>query len=305
MNNSLGDLQTFARTAELGSLTRAAQVLGLTPSAVSRSLQRLEERLGARLLYRTTRNVALTEEGARFHQRVLQLFDDLEEAEAEVGGQAGATSGTLRVSAAIAFGTHQILPLLPALRTRYPGLRLDLDFDDRRVDLVAEGVDVAIRFGALGDSSLIARKIGWTTRVVCAAPAYLEHRGTPKVPDDLAKHDCLVFREAAVAHLNRWPFKTREGRREIDVTGPYRLGDGETLYRLALDGLGIARTSRFIADAALKDGRLVPLLEEWQVDDQTLLHAVYPHRRYLPPRVSAFIDFLVERFGAAPPWEKG
>lgn len=304
MNNALGDLQTFARAAELGSLTKAAQVLGLTPSAVSRSLQRLEERLHTRLLYRTTRSVTLTEEGARFHERVIRVLTDLEEAEAEAGGKSAAVAGLIHVSAAIAFGTHQLLPILPRLRERHPELRLDLDFTDRRVDLVAEGVDVAIRFGTLTDSSLIARKIGWTTRIVCAAPAYLARRGVPKTPDDLARHDCLVFRDAAVAHLNRWPFQTREGRREIDVTGPYRVGDGETLYRLALDGLGVARTSRFVAEAALKDGRLVPLLEEWQVDDQTPLHAVYPQRRYLPPRISTFIDFLVESFGGAPPWER-
>jgi DNA-binding transcriptional LysR family regulator len=301
--SSLDDLTTFARVADMGSLTQAAAALGLTPSAVSRSLARLEERLGARLLHRTTRRVALTEEGAQFHRRVVQLLGDLEEAEAEARGHADAPIGTLRVSTSIAFGTHQLLPLLPDLRRRYPRLRIALDLDDRRVDLVAEGVDVAIRFGALGDSSLIARKIGWTTRIICAAPAYLARNGLPETPDDLSRHDCLVFRDPAIAHLNRWPFRTPAGRREIAVTGPFMLGDGETLYRLALDGLGVARLSRFVADAALRDGRLVPLLASWQIDDQTPLHAVYPHRRHLPPRVSAFVEFLVERFGAKPAWE--
>lgn len=301
---SLDDLAIFARAADLGSLTQAARALGLTPSAVSRSLARLEERLGTRLIQRTTRRMALTDEGSRFHQRVLRLLGDLEEAEAEAGGRAGTPSGMLHVSTSIGFGTHQLLPLLPELRRRYPRLHLDLDFNDRRVDLVAEGIDVGIRFGALGDSSLIARKIGWTTRIVCAAPAYLARRDMPGSPDDLAQHDCLIFRDADVAHLNRWPFRTPEGRREIAVTGPYLLGDGETLYRLAEAGLGIARLSRFVAEAALRDGRLVPLLENCHIDDQIPLHAVYPHRRHLPPRVSAFTDFLVERFGPIPPWER-
>ena len=304
MNNTLGDLQTFARAAELGSLTRAAQALGLTPSAVSRSLQRLEERLHTRLLYRTTRNVSLTEEGTRFHARLLQLFSDLEEAEAEARGQPGYVSGTLRISTFTAFGPHQLLHLLPEFTRRHPALKIDLDFSDRRVDLVAEGIDVAIRLGALGDSSLMARKIAWTTRVICASPAYIARKGMPKVPADLAAHDCLAFRDPGLVHLNDWPFDTPSGRIAVPVSGPIIAGDGDTVFRLAEAGLGIGRLSRFVAEAGLREGRLVPLLSAFEVQEQTPLHVVYPHRKHLPPKVSAFIEFLVESFGAVPPWER-
>ncbi|MBM3545580.1 MAG: LysR family transcriptional regulator [Alphaproteobacteria bacterium] len=304
MNNNLGDLQTFARAAELGSLTRAAYALGLTPSAVSRSLQRLEDRLGARLLYRTTRSVSLTEEGTRFHQRVLQLFSDLEEAEAEARGQPGFISGTLKVSTFTAFGPHQLLKLLPEFTRRHPSLKIDLDFTDRRVDLAAEGIDVAIRLGTLGDSSLTARKVAWTTRVICAAPEYLERKGLPKTPADLARHDCLAFREPGLVHLNDWPFDTPNGRIMMPVFGPIVAGDGDTVFRLAEAGLGIARLSRFVAAAGIRTGRLVPLLQDFEVADETPLHVVYPHKRHLPPKVAAFIGFLVESFGVVPPWER-
>jgi DNA-binding transcriptional LysR family regulator len=304
MNNSFGDLQTFARAAELGSLTRAAQALGLTPSAVSRSLQRLEERLHTRLLYRTTRSVALTEEGVRFHQRVLQLFSDLEEAEAEARGKPGYISGVLRISTFTAFGPHQILRLLPEFTRRHPALKIDLDFSDRRVDLVAEGIDVAIRLGTLADSSLVARKIAWATRVVCAAPAYIERRGAPKTPQELADHDGLGFRDPGLIHLNDWPFDTPAGRISVPISGPIVAGDGDTVFRLAESGLGIARLSRFVAASGLRDGRLVPLLQEYEVPDQTPLHVVYPHKHHLPPKVAAFVDFLIEKFGPVPPWER-
>jgi len=302
-SGALDEFRLFARTVELGSLTRAARALGLTPSAASRSLQRLEDRLGTRLLYRTTRQVTPTEEGLRFHQRVVRLIEDLEEAEAEARGGLGAPSGTLRASMLSAFGMHQMLPLLPAFRARYPELRLNLDFTDQRIDLVAAGIDVAIRLGVLDDSRLVARRIGWTSRLVVAAPSYLASRGTPRTPDDLRDHDCLVFGESVLTHLNRWPFMTREGRREIDAAGPFTIGEGETLYRMVEAGLGLARLSRFVVDQALRDGRLVPILTEWAVDDRIPIHAVYPHRRHLPPRVTCFVDFLAERFGPVPPWE--
>jgi DNA-binding transcriptional LysR family regulator len=304
MNNALGDLQTFARAAELGSLTRAAQALGLTPSAVSRSLQRLEERLHTRLLYRTTRNVSLTEEGARFHQRLLQLFSDLEEAEAEAKGQPGYVSGTLRISTFTAFGPHQLLHLLPEFTRRHPSLKIDLDFSDRRVDLVAEGIDVAIRLGTLGDSSLVARKIAWTTRVICASPAYIARKGLPKTPAELAQHDCLAFRDPGLVHLNDWPFDTPDGRITVPVAGPIIAGDGETVFKLTEAGLGIGRLSRFVAEAGLREGKLVPLLTAFEIQDQTPLHVVYPHRKHQPPKVAAVVDFLVESFGAVPPWER-
>lgn len=300
---ALDEYRLFARTVELGGLTHAARALGLTPSAASRSLQRLEDRLGTRLLYRTTRKVTPTEEGVRLHRRILRLLEDLEEAEAEARGRAETPSGTLRVSMLTAFGIHLMLPLMPEFRARHPDVRLHLDFTDRRIDLVAEGIDVAIRLGELDDSRLVARKLAWTTRLVVAAPSYLARRGTPRTPDDLRDHDCLVFGDSVLVHLNRWPFATPAGRREIDISGPFTIGEGETQYRMVEAGLGIARLSRFVTDRALRDGRLVPLLQDWAVDEEIGIHAVYPHRRHLPTRVSCFVDFLAERFGPVPPWE--
>jgi DNA-binding transcriptional LysR family regulator len=300
----LDDLATFARIADLGSLTQAARALGLTPSSVSRSLKRLEERLGTRLLHRTTRQVALTEEGARFHRQVQRLLADLADAEAELRGSGGAIAGTLRISTFTSFAPHQLLPLLPEFCRRYPAIRIDLDFSDRRVDLVAEGLDGAIRLGTLGDSSLIARKIGWATRVVCAEPDYVARRGVAETPQDLAGHDCLGYREPGLLHLNHWPFDVAGGRVMIPISGPIAAGDGDSVYRLALAGLGVARLSRFVAADDIRAGRLVPLLQAYEIPDQAPLHAVYPDKRHLPPRVSAFVDFLVERFLPVPPWER-
>jgi DNA-binding transcriptional LysR family regulator len=300
----LDDLATFARIADLGSLTRAGRALGMTPSAVSRSLRRLEGRLGTTLVHRTTRHVALTEEGARFHRRVQRLLADLEEAEAEARGQGGAITGTLRISTFTSLAPHQLLPLLPEFMARHPALKVDLDLSDRRVDLVAEGIDVGIRLGTLGDSALIARKIGWTTRLVCAAPAYLARRGRPKTPHDLTDHDCLAYRDPGLTHLNAWPFDMPEGRIMVPISGPIAASDGEAVYKLTVAGLGIARLSRFVAAAEIRAGRLMPLLQDFEVKDEAPLHAVYPDKRHLPPRVSAFVSFLAERFLPVPPWEK-
>jgi DNA-binding transcriptional LysR family regulator len=301
---SIDELAIFARVADRNGITAAATTLGLTPSAVSKALARIEDRLGVRLFNRTTRSIVLTDEGRRFYERASRLLADLEEAESEIRGRAQALKGRLHLSVPVAFGQHVLVPMLPEFRARYGDLGLDLDLNDRVVDLIDEGIDVSIRFGRLRDSSLTARRIGAFTRVVCAAPEYLARRGTPKTPEELLNHDCLIFGRTIQDRLNVWPFDGPGGPRDIVLDRPLVARDGETLLRLTLNGLGIMRLARFVAAPEIRACRLVPLLEEYHRPEVTVISAVYPHRRHAAPKVTAFVDFLAERLGPTPPWER-
>jgi DNA-binding transcriptional LysR family regulator len=291
----------FARAVEEGSFSAVARTLNLTPSAVSKQVRRLEDRLGVRLLNRSTRHLSLTPEGSAIYERCREVANAVEEAEALAVAMSGEVSGALRVAATVAFGKSQLLPLVPAFLETHPRLKLDLDLSDRHLDLGAEGIDVAIRFTEqLDDASVISRKIATNRRVICAAPAYAKKHGLPQAADELVQHNCL--RLSTVPSWNDWEFETANGRQVIHVNGNFEANSADAVYHAALSGLGIARLSTYLVGADLRAGRLVQVLPEY-VQEHAEILAIYPDRRHLSPNVRAFIDFLVERFMPVPPWE--
>ncbi|HSN22291.1 MAG TPA: LysR family transcriptional regulator [Usitatibacter sp.] len=292
------DMTAFVRAVELGGFSTAARDLGLTPSAVSKLVTRLEDRLGVRLLNRTTRRLALTPEGEAYFHRSQRILSDILEAENEVASFRSQPRGLLRVNVGTAFGMHQLVPALPGFLSRHPEMRVELTLTDRVVDLIEEGADVAIRLGALGDSSLVAHRICDLERVVCASPAYLRRHGTPKRPEDLLEHNCLSVDYAP--SLRRWPFATEDGVRHVEVCGNVSANNADALLRLALLGVGVIRLSEVIVGEALRSGGLVPLLADVHHSEPLPLHAVYPQGRHRSPRVAAMVEFLGERFGSAP-----
>jgi DNA-binding transcriptional LysR family regulator len=291
-------MTAFVRTVERGGFSLAARELGLTPSAVSKLVTRLEDRLGVRLLNRTTRKLALTPEGEAYFHRSQRIIADIVEAENEVARFRAKPRGVLRINVGTAFGTHQLSPALPAFLARYPEMQVELTITDRVVDLLDEGADLGIRLGSLVDSSLVARRICELERVICASPAYLKRHGTPRHPEELLRHNCLSVAYAPT--LRRWPFMTAEGVRHIEAGGNVSANNADTLLQLACLGVGIIRLSDAIVGAAIGDGRLVPLLEDVHHREPLPLHAVYPQGRHRSPRVAAMVDFLVERFADAP-----
>ena len=298
------EMTVFARVVEEGSFSAAARALKLTPSAVSKQIGRLEDRLGVRLLNRTTRRLSATEEGAAFYQRCARILTDMEEAEAAVTQLHAAPRGTLRINCGIAFGKHQIGPLIPEFLSRYPELNIEMTLTDSLADLVDEGQDVAVRFGVLQDSSMVARQLAVSRRAICGAPEYFERHGVPQHPDDLADHNCLTF--SAMPHLNDWIFRLPDGGdRPIRATGNFTANNGETIHEMALAGLGVARLAEFLVGPAVAEGKLVRVLEPYYRDIEVPINAVYPTRRHLSPKVRAFVDFLVEKFNPVPPWAMG
>lgn len=292
------DMTAFVRAVELGGFSTAARDLGLTPSAVSKLVTRLEDRLGVRLLNRTTRKLALTPEGEAYFHRSQRILSEIVEAENEVASFRAEPRGLLRVNVGTAFGLHQLVPALPQFLARHPEMQVELTLTDRVIDLIEEGADVAIRLGALGDSSLVAHRICELERVVCAAPAYLRRHGTPQRPEDLLEHNCLSVDYAP--SLSRWPFAHEAGVRHVEVKGNVSANNADALLRLALLGVGVIRLSEVIVGEALRAGELVPLLAGVHHSEPLPLHVVYPQGRHRSPRVAAMVEFLVERFASAP-----
>ncbi|MFO1061521.1 MAG: LysR family transcriptional regulator [Dongiaceae bacterium] len=299
--DALAGMAVFVRIVEAGSFTAAARALGLSKPAVSKQLARLEARLGARLLNRSTRRISLTEAGTLFHQRCLRLLAEAAEAEQAVAELAEAPRGTLRVAAPMSFGQLHLGPAIAAFLARYPDLRIDLALDDRVVDLVGEGYDLAIRIAELPPSRLVGRRLAPNRRFVCAAPAYLAARGTPQHPGELARHDCLHY--AYLASGADWRFAGPDGPIGVRVGGRFTANNGDVLRQAALDGLGIAQLPSFLVGDDLRQGRLQPVLCGYPAVD-TAIYALYPPTRQLPRKVRAFVDFLVDRFAAAP-WDVG
>ncbi|HYX01312.1 MAG TPA: LysR family transcriptional regulator [Reyranella sp.] len=294
------EMAAFVRVVDSKGFSAAAAGLGLSPSAVSKLVTRLEARLGVRLLQRTTRALHLTAEGEVFYAAARRIVGEIETLEQQMAGQSGTPQGLLRVTTSLAFATHQLAPVLSEFLGRHPLVQLDLMPTDRVVDIVDEGIDVAIRIGRLADTSFMARKIGEDKRLICAAPAYLARHGTPLHPQDLARHVCIVSRERP--YLNRWQFKVDGQMTEIEVAGRVAVGDGELQMQLALQGIGIVRLTRLTLAQAVREGALVPVLGDFSADEPVTIHAVYPHRRHLAAKVPAFVNFLIEKF-TPPPWE--
>jgi DNA-binding transcriptional LysR family regulator len=291
-----GEMEVFVRVVQDGGFSAAARSLDLTPSAVSKLIARLEERLGARLLTRTTRALRLTEEGEAYHRAALRILQDLNEADQAVA--AGAVRGRLRVSVSVPVGRLLVVPALPSFLARYPDTSVDLSLTDDVVNLLANQTDVAIRVGNLPDSALVARRLAQTRRVLVASPAYLDQAGMPDHPADLAHHNCIGFnfRPSRVG----WPF--RDGQRDFEqlVSGNVQVNNGETARQLALDGLGVARLGRFHVAEDIVAGRLTPLLEAYNPGDLELIHAVYVGGGEVPGRVRAFIAHMAEVTARSP-----
>ena len=295
-NAASAEMNAFVRVIERGSFAAAAADLGITPSALSKLVTRIEDRLGVRLLTRTTRMLALTTEGELFVARSREILASIEAAEAEVTAASRLPRGRLKISAGTAFAKHMLSPALPSFLTRYPDVTVELDISDRQVDLVAEQVDVAIRSGELGNSSLMARKIIDTTRVICASPLYLEKHGTPRLPTDLLQHNCLTLAGFASQFIE-WPFHTSEGINRLAVSGSFTSDNAVMLLDMALAGLGIVRLADFMIAHAVNQGALVPLLVDVHLAEPLPIHAVSAAGRHRAPRVKAFIEFLIEQFG--------
>jgi len=296
--DQLAEMRVFVRAIERGTFAVAANDLGLTPSAVSKLILRLETRLGVRLVNRTTRKLALTAEGeAYFHsgRRLIEAIDGLEH---EVAASAAHPRGLLRINTTVSFGVQHLAPALMEFQRRYPDVRVSISLTDNPVDLHAQRIDVAVRVGPLTDASLMSRKVGEVGRVICASPQYLKKFGTPTSRDDLAQHRCIVF---TAAGRSRWAFRTANGGIEhVDVSGVFASNRQECVLQLALLGAGIARLADFMVAKPIRDGKLVPLLADQHHPERTPAYAVFPPGTQKVPKVRVFLDFLVERFRPQP-----
>ena len=288
------EIELFVQVAELGSLTRAAESLNLSNAAASRHLAALEERLAARLVQRNTRRLCLTEVGESYYRRCKPLLAELREAESAVHEAVLKPTGLLRVTASLSFSMIVIAPLLPAFIERYPGLRVEVVVSNRYTDLLDSGIDVAIRNREFEDDSAITvRRLAETKRVLAASPQYLQRHGTPRTPDELGAHRLLIYNLANQPHQLRF---TRNGAvTTLTVQGLLEANDGQVLRAAALRHLGILMQPLYIIHDDIVGGRLVPVLQDWELS-RLVMNIAYPTRRHLPAKVRCFVDFLVEQF---------
>ncbi|MCG5526325.1 LysR family transcriptional regulator [Ectothiorhodospira haloalkaliphila] len=286
-------LRVFVTVVDAGGFSAASERLGLARGQPSRYVSKLEGHLGTRLMQRTTRRHSLTEAGSAFYPRAVQILQLVDEAEQDLALETDAVRGRLRLSAPVSFGIRHLAPALADFKRAYPAVTLDVTFNDHLVNLVEEGVDLAVRITSSLDPALVARPLATTDRVLCAAPGYLAARGALVHPHDLVDHECLVYTNEPSSH--EWRF--RQGREEVAVRveGSLRSDNGEMLVAGAEAGLGLVLVPRFLVAEALAQGRLVTCLDAWQAPE-LIVYAVYADRRWLPPRVRALIDFLVGRF---------
>ncbi|MDY6948261.1 MAG: LysR family transcriptional regulator [Pseudomonadota bacterium] len=301
--SDLGDLNLFLRVLDLGSISAAARSLDLSVAVASQRLIRLERGLGVRLLHRTTRQLRPTPEGIALAEQGRPLVEELDVLTSSLRNDAKSIAGTLRVTIPASSGRQYVSPLLPEFMARHPRLRLHIDLSDQMRDLVSDGLDLAIRIGTLKDSELVATRLASNRRVLCASPAYLRRHGTPKQPEDLARHECLlmaVSRDAA----DVWRLRGADGK-DIDVRVQSRLKSnlGEVIRDAALGGMGIALHSTWHVCEDLRAGRLKLVLPDYQLPESGI-YAVMPQRRMVLPRVRAFVEFLNRQLGETPPWER-
>jgi len=299
----LTGIAVFTAVARHEGFTAAARALGLSKSTVSKQIARLEDRLGTRLFNRTTRRLSLTETGRAYFERCQRIVDEAEEAELAVTQLHAAPVGTLRVNAPVSFGQLHIAPLMAGFMARYPDLEIEIDLNDRRVDLIEEGVDLAIRVGELPDSSLVARRLAPCRFALVASPDYWARRGRPEHPRDLAEHDCLIY--TLRQRPGEWPFTDPNNPGtpiSVNVSGPLRANNGDLLMAAALGGKGVYHSPTFFCGKYLGENRLERALEDYPAPE-TAIHAVWPPNRHLSAKVRAFVDFLVEAYGPEPYWD--
>lgn len=293
------DLDIFARVVTGGSMSAAAREINVSPAVISKRIRRLEERLGVRLLQRTTRQLALTEAGQGFYERVISILSSLEEAEGFVASGAAQARGLLKVSAPTSFGRLHIAPHLKPFLDANPLITLDLTLSDSFVDLVAEGFDLAIRIGELADSSLVARRLAPNHRLLCATPDYIARHGLPMQLSDLDRHVLLAH------NADQWRLESAEGSTIVRVHGPLRTNSSEVVREALMSGMGIALRSTWDVGPELEQGRLVRVLPGWGASRRVAIHAVYPSRRHLEQKVRAFVEHLVGLYGPTPYWDRG
>ena len=299
--NRFENMSSFIRVVESGSISGAADRLGVAKSAVSRRLKELEEHLGVELFHRTTRKMNLTDTGKTFYHQSVRILDDVLEAELSTSQAHGELQGSLKVALPLSFGLMHLAPAINEFLLSHPQVEFDLDFSDREVDLMQEGFDLAIRIADLPDSSLIARRLAPIQTVMCASPAYLELIGTPQSPDELIKHQCLVY--SLLRDFEYWHLTDSKGNVIKTKIRPYlKASTGEFLRDLAVEGRGIVLIPTFIAYKEIERGTLVPLLEDYKTP-QINAYAIYPQTRHLSQRVRAFVDILIKRFEGTPYWD--
>ncbi|WP_321342654.1 LysR family transcriptional regulator [Breoghania sp.] len=298
--NDFADMEIFARVVTAGSMSAAGREMGLSPAVVSKRLRRLEDRLGTRLLQRTTRQIALTEAGQGYFERVTAILTQVEEAEAFVTRRSGIAKGRLKVAAPTSFGRKHIAPhMLPFLDAN-PDLSVDLELSDDFVDIVGEGYDLAIRIAELSDSSLVARRLARNHRVLCASPTYLERHGTPHTIADLAGHTCL-----AAANQDPWRLDGPDGPVVVRAHGRLATNSNEVVLQAVRAGVGVALRSTWDVGADLREGKLQVVLPEYRASRHVAIYAVYPSRRFLPAKVRVFIDYLASLYSPEPYWDEG
>ena len=289
-------MMMYTRVVERGSFSAVARELDTTQPTVSKQIAALEKHLGTTLLNRTTRGLSVTDAGAEYYERCRRILEEVTEAEASVNTLRG-VSGTLRATIPVGFGTRLILPLIPKFMAAYPNLEIDLSLSDRHVNLVEDGIDIAIRLGALTDSTMIVRPLGTGQRVTVAAPAYLARHGTPVEPADLAHHSCIVF--SLFSTVNRWRFQGPKEEISVSVRGRLRTDHADAIRTGVLAGIGIAFAPVWLVADDIAQGRLVTLLDEFPPATYEI-HALYAPTRYVPSKVRAFTNFLLEAFKAHP-----
>ena len=305
------DIVAFVRVSDARSFTIAAEQLGVSRSAVGKCVTRLEDQLGVRLLHRTTRNVTPTDEGEAFYERCVRILADLEDAELAMAKRSERPRGRLRLDLPVSFGRLHVLPMLHRFMETWPEIAVNVTFTDRYVDLIDEGVDLAIRIGGENDSRLVARTLAPHRRVTCATPDYLAAHGTPQTPADLADHSCLAFTHAG--RSAEWRFKTRpdDGSDDpvadkcaVPVRGRFCASNAEALRDAALAGYGIGQLATFLVGDDLRAGRLIPVLEAYATPGPPI-RVVYPTGRHLSPKVRKFVDLLAQEWHPQPPWDEG
>ncbi len=295
------EIAAFAAVADARSFTQASRRLGVSGAQVSKLVARLENRLGARLLNRTTRDVSLTDTGRAYLERARQVLEDFQSLESSVRDQSG-PRGLLKISAPMSFGASQLTPALLDFATAYPDVSLEVSSTDRLVNLVEEGFDVAVRIGSLADSSLVARRLAAVRMVTCAAPDYLAKHGAPQTLDDLAGHEAIL--DSNMADPRVWRFGGYGDYRDVRVHGRLRFTGADACVAAARAGFGITRTPAFAAADDLRAGLLTPVLCNFE-PEMIYVHAVYPHARHLAAKVRAFVDFLAQRYAGEPEWHQG
>jgi DNA-binding transcriptional LysR family regulator len=290
-------MAVFAKVVDSASFAAAARHFAMSPAMVSKHVRTLEERLGVRLLNRTTRRVSATEVGQNYYERCLRILNELEEAEFAAGDLEAAPRGLLRVTTSVSFGARQLAPAIADYLVAYPDVSIELSLHDNYVDLLEQRIDLAIRLGQLSDSSLIARKLSSVDMVLCASPDYLEANGVPRKPRDIVKHNCLIYTYAAP---RAWTFVDQDGKPEVvRISGRLLANSGDALLALALKDAGVMMVPDYLVGDDIRAGRLIRLLPEYTTQDIPV-YAVYPHSRFLSAKTRTFIDFLASRFARLP-----